>query len=79
MIDILRPTTSPSTTDRKGKKRADPPLADEAVAAIPSPGKKAKRNIKQSPKESDVEKASPKDPKGKQPVRKMPRRPAYAH
>ena len=75
MADTIRTTT---TTDRKGKKRADPPPADEPAVIAPSPGKKAKKNPRQSLVDitEKTKKHTDKGSKGKQPAKTMPRRPA---
>jgi len=78
MADTIRTTTTTTSTDRKGKKRADPPPADEPTAIAPSPGKKAKKNPRQSliDLSEKRKKYTDKGSKGKQPAKTMPRRPA---
>jgi hypothetical protein len=79
MADTIRTTSTTPSTDRKGKKRADPPPTDETTIA-PSPGKKVKKNTRQSLTETTADKraskATEKGSKGKKPAKNMPRRPA---
>lgn len=76
MADAFRITTN--LTDRKGKKRADPPAGDQTTTSAPSPGKKSRKNPRQSLIDltDKKKKLTDKSSKGKQPAKTMPRRPA---
>ena len=77
MTDTIRTTTTATTTDRKGKKRADPPLVEEPATGL-SPGKKPKKNPRQGLHDlaEKTKKIADKLSKGENPSKTMPRRPA---